>query len=143
MADEESEIRRMAEIADAINAILDANPVGDTPSQRVAPPQADTATDNAVTPNDGDDDLPVDLDAAIAAELGNDAGDDFGPVPGPARNHHPHHYQVQRQWRHQDQQVNHHRRHLALRHYPLRYQLAAARRAETVYHRPDWRLESH
>ena len=81
MADEESEIRRMAEIADAINAILDANPVGDTPSQRVAPPQADTATDNAVTPKDGDDDLPVDLDAAIAAELGNDAGDDFGPVP--------------------------------------------------------------
>ena len=30
MADEESEIRRMAEIADAINAILDADPVGDT-----------------------------------------------------------------------------------------------------------------
>ena len=33
MADEESEIRRMAEIADAINAILDADPVGDTPAQ--------------------------------------------------------------------------------------------------------------
>ena len=35
MADEESEIRRMAEIADAINAILDADPVGDTPAQGV------------------------------------------------------------------------------------------------------------
>ena len=33
MADEESEIRRMAEIADAINAIFDADPVGDTPAQ--------------------------------------------------------------------------------------------------------------
>ena len=109
MADEESEIRRMAEIADAINAILDANPVGDTPAQGVQGTQAarddaaaptdiaDGAADGATqdlaatsrpdTPDENSlpDNLTDDLDAAIAAELGQDseAGDDghFGPVP--------------------------------------------------------------
>ena len=109
MADEESEIRRMAEIADAINAILDADPVGDTPAQGVQGTQtarddaaapadiADGAADGATpdlaatsppdTPdeNPSPDNLTDDLDAAIAAELGqdNEAGDDghFGPVP--------------------------------------------------------------
>lgn len=50
MADEESEIRRMAEIADAINAILDADPVGDTPAQGVQGTQA--ARDDAAAPLD-------------------------------------------------------------------------------------------
>lgn len=106
MADEESEIRRMAEIADAINAILDADPVGDTPAQGVQGTQAarddaaaptdiaDGAADGATpdlaatsrpdTPNENSspdnlaDNLTDDLDAAIAAELGQDseAGDD-------------------------------------------------------------------
>ena len=105
MADEESEIRRMAEIADAINAILDADPVGDTPAQGVQGTQAarddaavpldiaDGAADGATpdlattsppdTPNENPspdnlaEDLTEDLDAAIAAELGQDseAGD--------------------------------------------------------------------
>ena len=111
MADEESEIRRMAEIADAINAILDADPVGDTPAQGVTvardertdtenPDNGQMAVDAAPAPDDApvdavsDDvandlpsDLPDDLDAAIAAELGSDddsaVGQDghFGPVP--------------------------------------------------------------
>ena len=50
MADEESEIRRMAEIADAINAILDADPVGDTPAQGVPVARDDAVnTENAST----------------------------------------------------------------------------------------------
>ena len=44
MADEESEIRRMAEIADAINAILDADPVGDTPTDKASAPAAEPDT---------------------------------------------------------------------------------------------------
>lgn len=100
MADEESEIRRMAEIADAINAILDADPVGDTPAQGAQGAPAlrednqDTQSPAAVA--DGDtaqiiiddnqaDDTADDLDAAIAAELGreenNDVDANFGPVP--------------------------------------------------------------
>ena len=103
MADEESEIRRMAEIADAINAILDADPVGDTPAQG-APiardeaantentstetieavddmPDDSLAANDAIAPDaeitDANSDYHVadDLDAAIAAELGRD-GDD-------------------------------------------------------------------
>ena len=100
MADEESEIRRMAEIADAINAILDADPVGDTPAQgspmardetvnsentiteTVTPP--DGIADNSLAANDaivpdaatiggnGDHNVADDLDAAIAAELERD-----------------------------------------------------------------------
>lgn len=108
MADEEGEIRRMAEIADAINAILDAEPnaaVGDTPAQ--AAPQTTTddstetpATDAPIAEDDNGEaethDAPVsdvvaadDLDAAIAAEFSSedsglgDAPDDnpFGPAP--------------------------------------------------------------
>lgn len=44
MADEESEIRRMAEIADAINAILDADPVGDTPTDKASAPAVEPDT---------------------------------------------------------------------------------------------------
>jgi hypothetical protein len=99
MADEESEIRRMAEIADAINAILDADPVGDTPAQGAPGARDDTANiaNSATAPADAaaqisggdvaeDDAMPADddainsnednndannLDAAIAAELGH------------------------------------------------------------------------
>ena len=100
MADEESEIRRMAEIADAINAILDADPVGDTPAQ--GSPMArhetvnseNTITETVATPDgiaddslaaidaivpdaatiggNGDHNVADDLDAAIAAELERD-----------------------------------------------------------------------
>ena len=60
MADEESEIRRMAEIADAINAILDADPVGDTPAEGASGPRPTAPTpeaapqDNAGTPSAAD-----------------------------------------------------------------------------------------
>lgn len=111
MADEESEIRRMAEIADAINAILDADPVGDTPAEGAssprnptptATPSANPDTTPAATRADASvDDMPDemapdmagDLDAAIAAELGAqnapetsatmpaEDAGDFGPVP--------------------------------------------------------------
>jgi hypothetical protein len=88
MADEESEIRRMAEIADAINAILDADPVGDTPAEGASSPRNPTPT---ATPSANPDTTPAatradasvddmadnmadnmagDLDAAIAAEMG-------------------------------------------------------------------------
>ena len=63
MADEESEIRRMAEIADAINAILDADPVGDTPAQG-APMARDEAatTENTSTETvEAADDMPDDM----------------------------------------------------------------------------------
>jgi len=50
MADEESEIRRMAEIADAINAILDADPVGDTPTDKPPADQPNAAAPETVTP---------------------------------------------------------------------------------------------
>jgi hypothetical protein len=107
MADEESEIRRMAEIADAINAILDADPVGDTPAEGASSPRnpTPTATPSAnpdTTPaatradasvDDMADNMAGDLDAAIAAEMGaqnapetsaampvEDVGG-FGPVP--------------------------------------------------------------
>jgi hypothetical protein len=107
MADEESEIRRMAEIADAINAILDADPVGDTPAEGASSPRnpTPTATPSAnpdTTPaatradasvDDMADKMAGDLDAAIAAEMGaqnapetsaampvEDVGG-FGPVP--------------------------------------------------------------
>jgi len=72
MADEESEIRRMAEIADAINAILDADPVGDTPAQG-APIARDEAanTENTSTETiEAFDDMP---DDSLAANDANDA----------------------------------------------------------------------
>ena len=100
MADEESEIRRMAEIADAINAILDADPVGDTPAQgspmardetvnsentiteTVAAPDGKPddrlAANDAIAPDaaaiggNGDHNVADDLDAAIAAEFERD-----------------------------------------------------------------------
>lgn len=111
MADEESEIRRMAEIADAINAILDADPVGDTPAEGASSPRNPTPT---TTPSANPDTTPAatradasvddmaddmapdmagDLDAAIAAEMGaqnapetsaampTEDAGDFGPVP--------------------------------------------------------------
>ena len=101
MADEESEIRRMAEIADAINAILDADPVGDTPAQGASGPRPTALTpeaapqDNAGTPSAADmpppseDNMADDLDAAIVAEMGADinaetsaeSDGDFGPAP--------------------------------------------------------------
>jgi hypothetical protein len=65
MADEESEIRRMAEIADAINAILDADPVGDTPAEGASGPRPTAPTpeaapqDNAGTPSAADMPPPV------------------------------------------------------------------------------------
>ena len=70
MADEESEVRRMAEIADAINAILDADPnsVGDTPSQPATPQDASP------------DPIANELDAAIAAEF---AGGSVETNPAP------------------------------------------------------------
>ena len=107
MADEEGEIRRMAEIADAINAILEAEPsVGDTPSGSASP----QAAAKAAEPQEPTQDLPSsisvdaaventpeetsqaeDLDAAIAAEFAAEASpppaasnpqdDPFGPVP--------------------------------------------------------------
>lgn len=103
MADEESEIRRMAEIADAINAILDADPVGDTPAEGAPGPRT-TAQDTAQSISEEAAQMPIeaeaagdnsadDLDAAIAAELGGenapesiaampaDTGGNFGPVP--------------------------------------------------------------
>jgi len=53
MADEEGEVRRMAEIADAINAILEAEPsVGDTPTsapQNKPPPCYSSKPNFAVT----------------------------------------------------------------------------------------------
>lgn len=97
MADEESEIRRMAEIADAINAILDADPVGDTPAQGASVPRNDTAS--GASQESGEEaasaavettaqELPDDLDAsiaantAIAAEPGDDNGVDYtDPAP--------------------------------------------------------------
>ena len=88
MADEEGEVRRMAEIADAINAILESEPsVGDTPAQEAAPTpeQAPELETGANSPADT-------LDAAIAAEFATDgelasppqvtpADDPFGPAP--------------------------------------------------------------
>lgn len=109
MADEEGEIRRMAEIADAINAILDAEPnaaVGDTPADAAVQTTSNSMDD--VTPVDSPatetqtsetDETPIsdvvaadDLDAAIAAEFSPDTGSPaeasedvadgpFGPVP--------------------------------------------------------------
>ena len=100
MADEEGEIRRMAEIADAINAILEAdqpqaaaaeeaprqspNDMTDAKASEANSPEADMAAVTAV-----DDVIAADdLDAAIAAEFAKDgdfaagASDDpFGPVP--------------------------------------------------------------
>ena len=101
MADEEGEIRRMAEIADAINAILDAEPnaaVGDTPADaatRTASDSVDDVTpvDSPATEDQTSDDQTSedqtsetdetsisdvvaanDLDAAIAAEFSPDTG---------------------------------------------------------------------
>ena len=109
MADEEGEIRRMAEIADAINAILDAEPnaaVGDTPADAATRTASDSVDD--VTPVDSPatedqtsetDETSIsdvvaanDLDAAIAAEFSPDTGSPaeasedvadgpLGPVP--------------------------------------------------------------
>ena len=101
MADEEGEIRRMAEIADAINAILEA----DAPSEEPVAANENAGTDNATSADETanmnaavdaapqDDVLAADdLDAAIAAEFareGNKGGlppedmtqDPFGPTP--------------------------------------------------------------
>jgi hypothetical protein len=88
MADEEGEVRRMAEIADAINAILEAEPsVGDTPAQEAAP-NPEQAPEQETGANSQADTL----DAAIAAEFATDgelapppqvtpADDPFGPAP--------------------------------------------------------------
>lgn len=103
MADEESEIRRMAEIADAINAILEAEPdaVGDTPSLPANPQTsestpADSASldaadapqdmpqDNTTPENASADPVTDELDAAIAAEFSEAPTPDtdpFGPTP--------------------------------------------------------------
>jgi len=72
MADEESEIRRMAEIADAINAILDADPVGDTPAQGgpMARGEAATSENTSTETVDATDDMP---DDSLAANDANDA----------------------------------------------------------------------
>lgn len=95
MADEEGEIRRMAEIADAINAILEADPNSETtsapePTQDADLEDAPEATQTERAPDDvvaADD-----LDAAIAAEFSRDTSHDilppadealdpFGPAP--------------------------------------------------------------
>lgn len=94
MADEESEIRRMAEIADAINSILEAEParIGDTPSQAGAVEPAtepdDAANDAVADEAPVNDIIASDLDAAIAAEFAEGGAGDtppqddaFGPVP--------------------------------------------------------------
>ena len=72
MADEESEIRRMAEIADAINAILDADPVGDTPAQGapMARDEAATSENTSTETVEATDDMP---DDSLAANDANDA----------------------------------------------------------------------
>ena len=72
MADEESEIRRMAEIADAINAILDADPVGDTPAEGASSPRNPTPT---TTPSANPDTAP----AATRADASvDDMADEYG-----------------------------------------------------------------
>ena len=95
MADEEGEIRRMAEIADAINAILEADPNSETtpapePTHDAGLEDAPEATPTERAPDDvvaADD-----LDAAIAAEFSRDTSHDilppadealdpFGPAP--------------------------------------------------------------
>lgn len=100
MADEESEVRRMAEIADAINAILEAEPtaIGDTPSQS-APSDvvSDDAPQAAEAPAAASDALDDELDVAIANEFAAELAEaeqetpqdtyaettnaPFGPVP--------------------------------------------------------------
>ena len=87
MADEESEIRRMAEIADAINAILDADPVGDTPAQGapMARGEAATAENTSTETVEATDDMP---DDSLAA---NDANDGIAPdaaIADANSNHH-------------------------------------------------------
>lgn len=108
MADEDGEVRRMAEIADAINAILEAEPsVGDTPStvSKEIPQSQQNGTSEGSADSDGSadnegsadplnaevDTLGADnLDAAIAAEFATMAeappkpsplDDPFGPAP--------------------------------------------------------------
>ena len=99
MADEEGEIRRMAEIADAINAILEADqpqagPSVDQVTQSEPENELSTATATGAEAAEAgpvDDVIAADdLDAAIAAEFAKDgdfvtagsaADDPFGPVP--------------------------------------------------------------
>lgn len=101
MADEEGEIRRMAEIADAINAILEADQPTptDTAMDTATGPSADTdvgadpeqdkAQDTGMDASQASSDVIAadDLDAAIAAEFAKDGhtsaamDDPFGPVP--------------------------------------------------------------
>lgn len=102
MADEEGEIRRMAEIADAINAILEADQPqptgGQAEPQNDMPDEASQASDASEASETGEgetDDVIAanDLDAAIAAEFaadtlaedvpatGGSVDDPFGPVP--------------------------------------------------------------
>ena len=78
MADEESEIRRMAEIADAINAILDADPVGDTPAQGapVARDEAAKMENTSTQTGEAADNMP---DDGLAANETNDANDAMAP----------------------------------------------------------------
>ena len=94
MADEEGEVRRMAEIADAINAILEAEPsVGDTPTSapQNKPPQQEQASRPVpdVDTENVAENLADNLDAAIAAEFANDGEPKASPVDdpfGPAAN---------------------------------------------------------
>ncbi len=95
MADEEGEIRRMAEIADAINAILEADPNAEnTPAIEPAPETVSEETQPEKEPEKEPDDVVAadDLDAAIAAEFSRDTSDNilppadealdpFGPAP--------------------------------------------------------------
>jgi hypothetical protein len=72
MAEEDSEARRMSEIADAINTILQNDPAEPqtTPQEAAPQPMADPAS--------GDD-----LDAAIAAEFAPEAGTETDPETEP------------------------------------------------------------
>lgn len=93
MADEEGEIRRMAEIADAINAILEADQTQATAPATGGAPASDGAGGSTSPSTDETADAASDviaandLDAAIAAEFARDDpsaahGDNpFGPVP--------------------------------------------------------------
>ena len=97
MADEEGEIRRMAEIADAINAILEADQPQAVPADGTDTPREPENEISAADASEAADTGPVndviaadDLDAAIAAEFAKDGDfaaaepavdDPFGPVP--------------------------------------------------------------
>ena len=78
MAEEDSEARRMSEIADAINTILQNDPA----EPEAAPPTP--APQEAADPAAGDDLASGgDLDAAIAAEFAPETGPETKPETGP------------------------------------------------------------